>query len=169
MHVARRDETVSVKRVQNPSGLRGRSAAGRHYGSRFPRSSSAGGRSWPSGGRTGWRRARARVQKSWTLVSPLAGGPATGRLIICSQIMYTRCQRQWTCLHSSIRDCAMQQDRWGWHPRLKGSALKPRPSPSNRGPSPDPAILLLLRGALRCGRTDAVAAVIKKGRRMRRP
>ncbi|MCP1853495.1 hypothetical protein ACVIWU_005170 [Bradyrhizobium sp. USDA 4509] len=34
-----------------------------------------------------------------------------GRLIICSQIMYTRCQIQRTCLHSSMHDCAMQQNR----------------------------------------------------------
>lgn len=33
-----------------------------------------------------------------------------GRRIICSQAMYTRCQIQRTCLHSSMHDCAMQQN-----------------------------------------------------------
>ncbi|MBP2427828.1 hypothetical protein ABIF38_007737 [Bradyrhizobium japonicum] len=52
-----------------------------------------------------------------------------GRLIICSQTMYTRCQIQRTCLHSSMHDCAMQQKSLIGTPDWRGMGSSPAAPP----------------------------------------
>lgn len=56
---------------------------------------------------------------------PFCWRPATRRLIIWEQFMYTRYQRQCICLHGSILARAMQHKSTSWHPRWQKGRRTP--------------------------------------------